>query len=347
MENAPEKLTLRVDHFPHVTSTRSRNAFTSCMPGDIGTQTTFTVLSDILSGSPGALADGGTCLNMDAATFELIRAPFADRLKEDNFSWRVGVNCKPSRNVLIYVLASRGYKSGGFPTVPASTTGQFAPVTQESVTAYEVGAKITALDRALQVNLAGFHYIYRDKQVRGLIVDPIFNQLEQLVNIPKARINGFELEITARPTEGLTFRNAVAYVDSKVLTFTGINNERVLADYAGSALPFSPKWHIVSDVDYSFPLTERLGAFVGANMLLNSKTSSTLGNAPASVIQSFATLDLRAGVKGLDDRWSFSIWGRNVTNSYYWTNQFVTQDVVVRYAAKPITYGATLKFKFD
>lgn len=327
--------------------TKSKNDFTSCMRGDIGMQTTFAVLSDVLSGTPGAPADASTCLNMDAATFELIRTPFADTLKEDNFSWRVGVNYKPSRDILLYALASRGYKSGSFPTVPASTTAQFAPVTQESVTAYEVGAKITALDRALQFNLAAFHYIYRDKQVRGLIVDPIFNQLEQLVNVPKTRINGFELEITARPIDGLTLRNAVTYVDSKVMTFTGINNERVLANYAGSALPFSPKWHVVSDIDYGFDLTDKLGAFIGANMLFNSKTSSTLGDAPASVIRKFATLDLRAGVKALDDRWSFSIWGRNVTNSYYWTNQFVTQDVVVRYAAKPVTYGATLKFKFN
>lgn len=326
--------------------TRSKNDFTSCMRGDFGMQTTFGVLSDVLSGTPGAPADAGTCLNMDAATFELIRTPFAATLKEDNFSWRVGVNYKPSRDVLIYALASRGYKSGSFPTVPASTTAQFAPVTQESVTAYEAGVKLTALDRALQFNLAGFHYIYRDKQVRGLIVDPIFNQLEQLVNIPKTRINGFELEITARPTDGLTFRQAVTYVDSRVLRFTGINNERVLADYAGSALPFSPKWHIVSDVDYGFDLTGRLGAFVGANMLLNSKTNSTLGDARSSVIRSFATLDLRAGIKALDDRWSFSIWGRNVTNSYYWTNQFVTQDVNVRYAARPVTYGVTLKVNY-
>src|SRR3546814_6135332 len=79
-----------------------------------------------------------------------------------------------------------------FPTVPASTTAQFAPVSQESVMAYEIGTKISALDRALQLNAAAFHYIYYDKQVRGLIVDPIFNQLDQLVNIPKARINGAE-----------------------------------------------------------------------------------------------------------------------------------------------------------
>src|SRR3546814_5312703 len=53
-----------------------------------------------------------TCLNMDKTTFELIRTPFEDTLKEDNFSWRLGVNYKPNRDVLIYALASRGYKSG-------------------------------------------------------------------------------------------------------------------------------------------------------------------------------------------------------------------------------------------
>src|SRR3546814_15222910 len=96
-----------------------------------------------------------------------------------------------------------------------------------------IGTKISALDRALQLNAAAFHYIYYDKQVRGLIVDPIFNQLEQLVNIPKARINGAEIEVIGRPVSGLTLRGAVTYVDSKVLRFVGINTERVLADYSG------------------------------------------------------------------------------------------------------------------
>lgn len=325
---------------------KSTNDYTSCMRGDIGMQTTFGALSDVISGTPGAPLDANSCLSMDAITFENTRVPYADSLKEDNFSWRLGVNYKPNDDVLLYALASRGYKSGSFPTLPASTTAQFRPVTQESVTAYEVGAKISAMDRALQFNLAAFHYIYRDKQIRGLILDPVFNQLEQLVNVPKARINGAEVEVTARPTRGLTLRGAVTYVDSKVLDFTGINNERVLADYRGSKLPFSPKWHVVADVDYGWDINDSIGAFVGANMLYNNSTNSTLGNAPASVIDAFTTVDLRAGIKSTDDRWSFSIWGRNVFNEYYWTNQFVTQDVVVRYAARPATYGATVKFNF-
>lgn len=326
--------------------TDTRNNYTSCMTGDIGMQTTFTVLANILSGTPEAMAGPTTCLNMNKTTFDLIRTPFHDQLHEHNFSWRVGANYKPNRDVLVYALASRGYKSGSFPTVPASTTAQFAPVTQESVTAFEVGAKLSLADRKLQLNLAGFHYIYDNKQVRGLVIDPVFNQLEQLVNIPKSVINGFEVEVTARPTQGLTLRGAVTFVDSEVKRFTGINNERVLANYAGSALPFSPKWHAVADVNYQFPLSASLAGFVGGNLLYNSSTNSTLGNAPSSVIRAFTTVDLRAGIKSADDRWSLSVWGRNVFNQYYWTNQFVTQDVVVRYAAMPATYGVTAKVNF-
>ncbi|SCW34034.1 Outer membrane receptor proteins, mostly Fe transport [Sphingobium faniae] len=325
---------------------KSKNDYSSCMIGDIGMRTTFGVLSDAISGTPGAPLTPTSCLSMDATTFDNTRTPYLDSMKEDNFSWRLGVNYKPSRDVLLYALASRGYKSGSFPTLPASTTAQLTPVKQESVTAYEVGAKITALDRALQFNIAAFHYIYKDKQIRGLVIDPVFNQLEKLVNVPKSRINGAEVEITARPTNGLTLRGAITYVDSKVLKFTGINNERVSGDYSGSALPFSPKWHVVADIDYGWDISDQLGAFVGGNLLYNSSTNSTLGAAPSSVISSFTTVDLRAGIKAIDDRWTFSIWGRNVFNEYYWTNQFVTQDVVVRYAAKPATYGATLKFAF-
>src|SRR3546814_8254074 len=88
------------------------------------------------------------------------------------------------------------------------------------------------------VNAAIFHYVYNDKQIRGIVIDPIFNQLEKLVNIPKSRINGAEVDVTVRPVSGLTLRAAGTYVDSKVLNFVGINNDRVTGDYRGSALPF-------------------------------------------------------------------------------------------------------------
>lgn len=54
-------------------------------------------------------------------------------------------------------------------------------------------------------------------------------------------------------------------------------------------------------------------------------------------IDGFTTLDIRLGLESLDGTWTATLWGRNVTGAYYWSNQFVTQDVVVCYAAKPVT----------
>src|SRR3546814_14069515 len=101
-------------------------------------------------------------------------------------------------------------------------------------------------------------------------------------------------------------------VCSSDLRFVGINNERVLADYSGSSLPFSPTWHIVADASYEWDLNDRQGAFVGANMLYKSKTNSTLGAASSSVTGSFKTVAMRACIKALDARRGVSVWGRNV-----------------------------------
>ncbi len=344
--NAEYKITDQLSLLAGARYAESKNRFSSCMRGDIGMQASFGFFSNLLGGTTGGPVDGTTCLNLSAQTFQLIRVPFKDKQNQHNTSWRAGINYKPNRDTLVYGLVSRGFKSGSFPTVPASTTAQFAPVTQEAVTAYELGAKLSLLDRRLQLNGAVFHYDYKNKQVRGIIIDPIFNQLEQLVNIPKSRINGAEVEMVLTPARGLTLRGGATYIDSKVKNFVGINNDRVTGDFSGSALPFSPKWYGVAAANYDFPVGDTLAGFVGTNIVYNSKTNSTVGNPASSRIKAFTTVDLRAGVKSADDRWSFSLWGRNIFNQYYWSNQFVTQDVIVRYAAKPATYGATLGFNF-
>ena len=136
------------------------------MRGDIGMQASFTFLARVFNNDFTLPAAGPQdCLNLDQNTFRNIITPYEETLKEDNVSWRAGVNYKANEDTLLYGLVSRGYKSGSFPTIPASTTAQLAPVTQESVTAYEVGAKLSLMDRLLQLNVAGFHYQYDDKQL--------------------------------------------------------------------------------------------------------------------------------------------------------------------------------------
>src|SRR3546814_10542885 len=86
------------------------------------------------------------------------------------------------------------------------------------VTAYEAGLKATLADRAVQFNAAGFYYDYRDKQIRGKLIETpdIFWTLDTLANVPKSRIYGFETDVTLRPVPGLTIGGGVTYLNSRV-----------------------------------------------------------------------------------------------------------------------------------
>jgi len=62
-------------------------------------------------------------------------------------------------------------------------------------------------------------------------------------------------------------------------------------------------------------------------------------------VDPYATLDLRVGLRSADGRWSATIWGTNVTNTRYSHSTLKLTDTIVRYSARPATYGVLLAFK--
>ncbi|MBA2935526.1 TonB-dependent receptor [Sphingomonas sp. CGMCC 1.13654] len=322
----------------------------------------FTLLGGLLSGSPVTPLSPGECYTLTPANVPEY-TPYNRVLHEHNVSWRGGLDYKIAPGYLLYANVSRGYKAGSFPTVAAATETQLAPVTQESVTAYEAGFKFTLLDRMLQFDAAGFYYDYRNKQVRGKVLDPIFGILDTLINVPKSRITGAETEITLTPTRGLTLTAGVTYLQSKVLKYTGVNVTGATEDFRGVDLPFTPKWTYTFDGEYKLPrFSNGGGLFVGGTVTGRSSETAafdgdglTLDGLPKAKsapgaerpyhIDGYATLDLRAGYEAPDGRWRVQVWGKNVTNKYYWTNVIPATDVAGRFAGRPATYGVTLGFK--
>ncbi len=302
-------------------------------------------LGILSQGDPAALGPNPVCTQLDS---QLKPATTRAELKEDNLSWRVGVDFKPNNDTLIYANVSRGYKIGAFPLIPASSVAQYTPVTQEKLTAYEAGFKLTLADRKVQLNGAVFHYDYRDKQALGsVILTPnIFGPLNLLVNIPRSRVTGAELQAIVRPVDGLTLNAAVTYVDSEIGAFTNFDPFGTVRNFQGEAFPNTPKWQWSLAADYEFPLTDSLRGFVGANANGRSATNGALGGNAILAIDGYTLLDLRAGIASADDRWKISVWGRNVTDKYYWTNAYKIADVSARYAGMPATWGATLSFRY-
>ena len=288
--------------------------------------------------------------------------PFKETLKEDNVSWRAGLDYQVQPRTLVYLNVSRGYKAGSFPILAAAFESQLSPVTQESVTAYEAGVKTSLWDRKAQFNAAAFYYDYKDKQVLTKEDFGLFGILDQLKNIPKSRVFGIEAELTVNPVTGLTLGGAVTYLDTKIQKYSGVDYVGTPRNFAGQPLPFASKWNYGVNAEYRFTTPSGGEPFIGVSVNGKSAADTVPGGGTIAVVNSvhtrvlpgltypfrtnaYTTVDGRLGYEGPDGRWSVMVWGKNIFNQYYWTNVVTASDFTSRYAGRGATYGVTLGFK--
>ncbi|MEJ2409412.1 MAG: TonB-dependent receptor [Novosphingobium sp.] len=268
---------------------------------------------------PPPIAPGGCASLDDTPSLPGGLAPFLPTVielaqKEENTSWRVGLNYKPTPDTLIYGLVSRGYKAGVFPFTDTIVTSQIGPIRQEELTSYEVGFKADLLDRRISLEASAYHYDYRDKQFFTYKATPFIGAASTLVNIPKSKLNGFEVSTVLRPTDSLTFRG-------------------------GS------KWSGTSDLEYRVPLGVGMEGFVGGSLTYNSSAFADLSNSDLSRMKAYTLLDARVGVAS-DKGWRASLFARNLTNEYYWVSVGLLADAAYRIAGLPRTFGASVNFDF-
>ena len=130
------------------------------------------------------------------------------------FTGRAVLDWQISRNNLLYVSYSRGYKSGGInpPLSPvAAVPTTFAP---EFVNAYEIGSKNTFAGGKLTLNLTAFMYDYKGLQLSRIVSRTSVND-----NV-NAKIYGLEAEAVIRPIPEFTINMNASYLHSKVTSTT-------------------------------------------------------------------------------------------------------------------------------
>ncbi|MDF8333811.1 TonB-dependent receptor [Novosphingobium cyanobacteriorum] len=347
--NADFELTSALTATGAIRYTRSNRNFTGCMrdSGDGALAGTLAVIQFVAKGAlglpPGPVPLPGNCATLDD---NYDAGLTNDRLSESNVSWRTGLKFAPDRDFMVYANVSRGYKSGQFPTILASRSFSFQPVTQEKLTAYEVGTKISLADHKVDVSAAAFYYDYRNKQVRGRYLDPIFFTLEKLDNVPKSDVAGGEIQISMRPAQGLTVNLAGSYTDAKIRKYVGIDQLGASVDFANTQIPFTSKWQAVADADYRIPVGADHEISIGSTLTYTGKSNAFLGADPVGALKGRTLLDLRAGYGAQDGSWQVFAWGRNVTEARYQNFILRVTDTVIGYAGRPATYGVTLTTKF-
>jgi len=220
------------------------------------------------------------------------------------------------------------------------------PVTQEELTSYEAGAKLTLSDGRVQLNAAAFHYDYKDKQFFSFL--PVLQGAlvtATLVNIPKSTVDGFEFDVTAEPVDGLRIRGGATYIKTEVKDYVGFDFAGQPLDFSGKEFNYAPPWSANFDAEYEFQSGGNVRPFIGGSITYRDNTFADLGEPANFAMPSYTLLDARLGLIS-DNGWRLSIYGRNLTDEYYWNSVASAGDGAVRFTGEPRTFGASFSYRY-
>lgn len=286
----------------------------------------------------------GQCNTFDPATGAF--GEVNSVLDEDNVSWRVAADWTPNDDTLLYASVSRGAKAGTTPINAANLARQNAPVKQELLTAYELGLKAMLADRTLQANVAAFYYDYKDKQISTYFADPIYTALSRLDNVPKSEAYGIEGDLTWRPSRAVTLAATALWLHTEVKDYLGTNAAGRPQNFDGAEFIYSPDFQGSLSFILDQPISDTLNLQATLNGRYQSKSNTIFEDLPLYKIPAYGVVNGSIGVSGPDDKWSVTLWARNLFDKYYWTAVASNANVVVRFASPPRTFGLTGAVRF-
>ena len=272
--------------------------------------------------------------------------PVITHMSEDNVAWRVALGYELSDDTLLFASVTRGYKSGSTPVNAANISTQNFPATQEQLTSYELGVKSAFADRTLQVNLTGFYYDYRDKQLSIYFADPIYTTLLRLDNVPKSRAYGLDGDISWQIIPELTLNVAGTWLKTEIQGFTGIDAAGKPLDYDGYTFPLSPEWSGSANIVWDTDLNDRLGFRAIVSGRYQSESKNALQPSEIVDMRAYGLMNASLALYGRNG-WEVSVWGQNLTDKYYWVSGATNANLAVRFPGRPRTFGLTAKVNFD
>jgi iron complex outermembrane receptor protein len=282
----------------------------------------------------------------------------ASFLKTAGDSWgaftpRFVIDYVPNDNTLLYVSASRGFKSGGFNTFGdvSLPVNLFNP---EFVWNYEAGLKASFFDRALRLGVTGFYSDYTNLQQTLFRINPQTGvRYPRVENAASAGIKGVELDVEAIPLRGLRLRASGTWLDAKFGHFTSIDPiypERGEQELTGNRLPQAPDWQFAVSGEYSVPISNTLAITARADYKWQSEIYFDLFNNPLNTQDTYGLLNASLSIGTFDERWSLTAFARNAFDKRYVSQSLTAaSDTVparVGQLGTPREYGLTLSHRF-
>lgn len=300
----------------------------------------------------------------NAAGTILAPSPFRQHDSFSKLTYRVILDRKISRDIMVYGSYSRGFKSGGYnvgsPTIIVNGALSPAPVVEpEVLDAYEIGAKTELFGRMLRLNVSAFHYDYSNLQVTTIV-----NATARTLNAARARMNGADIDYTFAPSSRLTISGGLAFLDSKFKSFpsgpyyvpnpgncttlstTGPRsggNLTCTADLSGNRTPRAPKFTASTSVTYTMPTD--IGDISG-NVSLYHNAGFFWESDNRFRQPRYNLLNASIGWTSPDKKFEARIYARNLLDEYYYSYFSETSTRDAGSPEMPRNFGGSLSVHF-
>lgn len=244
---------------------------------------------------------------------------FEDEQSESDFNpkFLVQANINDSHN--IYASAAKGFRTGGINgNVPIGLCGpeldelginpsNATTFDSDSLWSYELGFKSSIADNRATLNGAVYYIEWSGiQQLNRLACGFQFTQ-----NAGAAESQGFELELMAAPTAGLTLSLGVGYTDAEITETGGVAGVSV-----GDKIQGVPDWTLTGSLQYQWPLgsSDWEGMFrVDANHYGDSFSSNNESSAATQRLrENWSALNLRVGM--VNERYEVILFVDNLSN---------------------------------
>ena len=293
------------------------------------------------AGLTSAVAPGGCTTFLPDLSQGQVRAALA----QDNLSGRLALDWRFAANGMAYVALARGFKSGTFPNIEGNFAVQYEPARQEQLVLVEAGVKAQPAPW-LGLEGAVFRSAYRDKQVYGAIVDPVFGTLARVLNVPRAHVFGAEASLVAKPAARLSLTANVALLDTRIDRYIGVDDFGAPRDFAGARFAFTPRLQTNLAAEQGFALPHRWEGVARMALRHTGAQQSDLSADPRYRIPASDIVDATLTLRAPDGRHEMQLLVRNLTNVYTWSAVYLQADSFARYAAPPRTWAASLTRTF-
>lgn len=242
----------------------------------------------------------------DERDFAVFTTGQRDSVNFDATTWRVYASYDVTDTVKVYTNVGTGFRSGGNNLSTLAVLPGFGP---ETLTSYDLGAKMSLLDGRLNADIAFFYSEYEDMLHRDFLLLDV-GLVNIIGNAGTAEVKGIDARLDWQVTDRLSLYFNGAITDDEITEVS----DGVAAVIVGDPLNYSPEYTFSVGAEHQFDWSTNVPGFVRVDYNQRGESTEVARTSSPFILTSdvLGFLNMRIGAQW--NGWTFELFGNNLSN---------------------------------